>query len=252
MSTARHHAEWLSLVEVSGPFLSMPVLMRVFPQGLLAHEPNLHRNLRLAHEEWEENLEGGRPDRAVHQAWVKFVLKDVLELGDEVIAEGQAIQQTLQTIVPEHNETLRPDLVVVNPPGRPDAGKPRLLVQVYPASQNLEKPVSGRTWKASPDTRMMELLHDTDVRLGLVTNGEQWMLVDAPRNETTGYRLVVCHALAGRADHPAGVSQPAGRASGSLALPITRRWKRCWPRAPRTSRKSPTSLAIRSARPSRC
>ena len=28
---------------------------------------------------------------------------------------------------------------------------------------------------------MMELLHATDVRLGLVTNGEQWMLVDARR-----------------------------------------------------------------------
>ncbi len=29
-SIARHHAEWLSLVEVSGPFLSMEVLQRVF------------------------------------------------------------------------------------------------------------------------------------------------------------------------------------------------------------------------------
>ena len=84
-------------------------------------------------------------------------------------------------------KTLRPDFVVVNPPGRPDAGKARLLVQVYPASQDLEHPVPGRTWKASPDTRMMELLHATNVRLGLVTNGERWMLVDAPRNETTGY-----------------------------------------------------------------
>ena len=33
----------------------------------------------------------------------------------------------------------------------------------------------------------MELLHDTGVRLGLVTNGEHWMLVDAPKGETTGY-----------------------------------------------------------------
>ena len=63
MSTARHHAEWLSLVEVSGPFLTMPVLMRVFPQGLIAHDPDLHRNLRMAHEEWEDKQEGHRPDR---------------------------------------------------------------------------------------------------------------------------------------------------------------------------------------------
>ena len=31
MSIARHHAEWLSLLEISGPFLSMPVLMEAFP-----------------------------------------------------------------------------------------------------------------------------------------------------------------------------------------------------------------------------
>jgi len=43
MSTARHHNEWLSLVEVSGPFLSLPVLLRAFPQGLCA---TIKRELR--------------------------------------------------------------------------------------------------------------------------------------------------------------------------------------------------------------
>ena len=33
----------------------------------------------------------------------------------------------------------------------------------------------------------MELLHATGNWLGLVTNGEQWMLVDAPKGETTGF-----------------------------------------------------------------
>ena len=33
----------------------------------------------------------------------------------------------------------------------------------------------------------MELLHGAGVPLGLVTNGEHWMLVYAPRGETTGY-----------------------------------------------------------------
>ena len=40
---------------------------------------------------------------------------------------------------------------------------------------------------------MMELLHSTDVRLGLVTNGEHWMLVDAPRGETTGFASWYAH-----------------------------------------------------------
>src|SRR4029077_10344120 len=34
---------------------------------------------------------------------------------------------------------------------------------------------------------MTELLHASGVALGLVTNGEHWMLVYAPRGETTGY-----------------------------------------------------------------
>jgi len=33
MSIARHHNEWLSLIEVSGPFIRLPIFLRVFPQG---------------------------------------------------------------------------------------------------------------------------------------------------------------------------------------------------------------------------
>ncbi|MEB3356794.1 MAG: hypothetical protein VKK04_08715, partial [Synechococcales bacterium] len=47
--------------------------------------------------------------------------------------------------------------------------------------------MKGSRWAASPATRMMELLHACDVRLGLLTNGEHWMLVNAPKGETTGF-----------------------------------------------------------------
>ena len=69
----------------------------------------------------------------------------------------------------------------------PGGGKARLLIQTYPLKQKLSRVVEGKPWAASPDTRMMQLLHDTGVRIGLVTNGDQWMLVDAPKGETTGY-----------------------------------------------------------------
>ena len=49
MSIARHHAEWLPLVEVSGPFLSMPVLLEAFPQGLEAHDPKLPQHCQPEH-----------------------------------------------------------------------------------------------------------------------------------------------------------------------------------------------------------
>jgi hypothetical protein len=182
MSTARHHADWLSLVEVSGPFLSMPVLLRAFPQGLDAHDPEGFALLRQAAREWEESR-----DPAIHQAWVRFVLRAMLGFPDEALCEGPALPPGLAARIAEHGETLRPDLAVINPGEMADAGEPRLLVQILPPDQDLERPLAGKHWKAAPATRMMELLHATGVRLGLVTNGDRWMLVDAPRGETTGF-----------------------------------------------------------------
>jgi len=182
MSIAKHHAEWLSLIEVSGPFLSLPVLVQKFPQGLDNHDPDHFRLLRQVHEEWEDNQRGEKPDRAIHNQWIKWNLCNTLDL-EEALVEGQDIPQTLKSELPEHGETLRPDMVVMRPGGE----KPRLLIQTYPLKQGLSRVVEGKPWKASPDTRMMQLLHDTDVRLGLVTNGDRWMLVDAPKGETTGY-----------------------------------------------------------------
>ncbi len=185
MSIARQHAEWLSLIEVSGPFLSMPVLLNVFPQGLEKdeQEAELRRTLRMAYDEWADNQAGVRPEPAIHFEWLRFVLANVLEMPRGVLAEGQALPPGLRAYIPEHGETLLPDMALISP----DDHQPHLLIKLYPAGQDLDKSVAGLHWKASPATRMMELLRRTGVRLGLVTNGERWMLVDAPPNETTGF-----------------------------------------------------------------
>jgi hypothetical protein len=184
MSITRHHNDWLSLVPNSGPFLSLPVLAQAFSSGLEKpeDEPEVRRKLRLAFDEWDDNQLSHRPDPAIHRAWIKLVLLETLAY-DELLAEGQAIPQTLKSEVAEYGETLRPDWIVNDPATK----KARLLVQVYPLSQSLSKPVQSSRWKTSPDTRMMQLLHDTRIRLGIVTNGDHWMLVNAPKNETTGY-----------------------------------------------------------------
>jgi hypothetical protein len=190
MTPARHHAEWLSLVESSGPFLSMPVLLRVFPQGLDHRDPARAAALRENYEDW---LERGRPLLHVHTAWIRHVLENLLEWPADFIAEGQSIPAGLEASQPHFGETLRPDLVLRRPlssttPGTPDADtSPQILVVTYPPGQDLEKPVAGKVWKASPATRMTELLHASGVPLGLVTNGEHWMVVYAPRGETSGF-----------------------------------------------------------------
>ncbi|MEX1098590.1 MAG: hypothetical protein WED34_21265 [Planctomycetales bacterium] len=182
MSISRHHNDWLSLVPNSGPFLSLPVLAQTFPQGLDAHDADHARRLRLAFDEWDDNQLSARPDPGLHRAWMKFVLGETLGY-DETLAERQEIPQSLKSDVAEYGETLRPDWIVNDPATK----KARLLVQAYSRSQSLTKPVATSRWKTSPDTRMMQLLHDTGIRLGIVTNGDHWMLVNAPKNETTGY-----------------------------------------------------------------
>jgi hypothetical protein len=176
---ARHHAEWLSLLEISGPFLSMPVLLTAFPQGLDDFPPEEARSLRADYEYWKENL----GNAATHTAWVRLVLESMLGYTSAVLLAGQAIPGGLKAEFPEHEETIRPDLLLAEPGNH----KPRLLIQVYPPGQGLDKGLQGSRWQASIGTRMMELLHASEIRLGLVTNGEQWLLVDAPRGETSGF-----------------------------------------------------------------
>ena len=137
----------------------------------------------MAYDEWADNQAGARPDPAIHPQWLRFVLGNVLEMPREVLAEGPALPAGLSAHIADENETLRPDIAILSP----DERKPRLLIKLYPAGQDLDKAVAGQHWTASPATRMMELLRGTGVRLGLVTNGERWMLVDAPPNETTGF-----------------------------------------------------------------
>jgi hypothetical protein len=183
MNTSRHHADWLSLVEVSGPFVSLPVLLRVFPQGLDPRDPEQAKALRDAYDEWQKSPTA--PGR--QRAWILHVFTNLLGYPAELITEGQTLPAGLEANVAQMGETLRPDFALVGPKTSETAGQAQLLIVVYPAGQSLDRPVAERHWKANPATRMMELLHASGVPLGLVTNGEHWMLVYAPQGETTGY-----------------------------------------------------------------
>lgn len=180
-----HHAEWLSLVEISGPFLSVPVLEIVFPQGLDALDSDHAARLRLARSEWADAIDEVS-DSEIHDAWVRFVLTETLGYLPEVLVEGDGISPRLTATVEEHAETLRPDFALRDGSDEDSAGA-RLLIQVYSPRQDLDVQVAGSRWAASPAERMTQLCRDTGVRLGLVVNGEHWMLVHAPQGETAAY-----------------------------------------------------------------
>jgi hypothetical protein len=181
-SSAQHHVEWLRLLDVSGPFLSLSVLTEVFPQGLDAVEPELAERLKQAHAEWLANRELRRPDPALHTAFLDFVLREVLGYPDEVIADSQELGDTYAATLPEHRVTLRPDLAI-----RRLGASPTLLVSRYAADVPLGKPLDERGLHASPAERMRILLKHTGVRSGLVTNGGEWTLVHVPEERTATF-----------------------------------------------------------------
>jgi hypothetical protein len=171
--TEDHHAEWLSLVETSGPFLTIPMLTRALPSGLDAMPPAMPA-LRVAHREWRE-----QPD--LQGRWVRWVLDELLELRG---ATTEATDADPSHRVGEHGVTLRPDLVVRD---RTREGAPAvLLAHVHPAGTALDRPIPGEAWAASPIDRAAELARASQVELALVTDGSRWTLVWTRRGETTG------------------------------------------------------------------
>jgi hypothetical protein len=189
MSELRQHAKWLSLIDVSGPFLAEPVLKDAFPQGLEGIDAAKRTTTRQAYDEWREALDLDDPDFSkIHRAWIDLVLKQVLELdenGDgDILKSAQNAPLSVRRDMPEHGVTLRPDFVVMG--GQADS-RPLLIICVYGPEVLLTEPLKGDGWAASPAERMVELCRAADVRLGLVTNGEQWMLVDAPIGSVTSF-----------------------------------------------------------------
>jgi len=169
----RHHAEWLSLVETSGPFLTVPALKRALPDGLEA-SPAAQPDLRISHAEW-------RREPSLQPRWVRWVLDELLELGDSV---EEASETAPTHRVAEHGITLRPSYVVRDCTA---ASAPAvLLVHRVDPDSALDRPIEGEAWTASPIDRAAELARASGVPLALVTDGARWTLVWAREGETTG------------------------------------------------------------------
>ena len=182
MTDNNQHSEWLSLLDVSGPFLAEPVLENAFPQGLEQLNPNSKKSVRQAYDEWRDSITEGEPDaQEIHVAWISHILSKILELDEDgsadVLKKADTLSDTLAHEVPGHSVTLRPSYAVIDDQ---DNNAPKMLIVTYAANVNLDNVINSDGWLASPEERIVELCRSTNVRLGLLTNGEQWMLIDAP------------------------------------------------------------------------
>lgn len=166
------HRDWLSLVEVSGPFLSLPVLRGTWP-ALDALEPAERETLRREHSTWREDPDAGR------EAWIRFVLAELLgwddalhELSPGDVPDGLALE------VAEYDTVIRPTFVLAEPGG--DQGRPALLGLTCADGASPTSRIPDSPWAATPVDRTAQLCRHTGVELGLVTDGRWWALVWAP------------------------------------------------------------------------
>lgn len=178
-TSVRSHNEWVSLLDISGPFLSNRILEQTFPNGLDTVPAELRTDFRLAYEEWLESR-----DPRLHSTWVEWVLSRLLEYDEDVLGKGQRVPEKLAHEEPEHRETVRPHWAVLDPD---DETRVLLPVLMVPRDQRLGTAPAHSRWSAPPTQRMQALLRSTGTPIGLVTNGSEWCLVHCREGETTGY-----------------------------------------------------------------
>ena len=172
MSVAQRHAEWAGLLRADGPFIAIPVLTAVFPQGLDTVPGDILGKLRLA---WAEVSEA--PD-LLTPGWVELVLGDLLGYTPQVLAEGGALPDDLRA-GPPGGGRLRPDAIAYGPDGQGGRAE-RLLIFRLPDDVPLSKASRDQ---ASAAEQAAEWCKHRGTSLALVTNGSLWALVHARTGE---------------------------------------------------------------------
>lgn len=176
-SVAASHVDWLSLVETTGLFLTVPVVKRVFPNGIDQVADDVRSEVRL-------RLSTPPSDQAEATVWTRWVLTDLLRLKD-VLLEGPAVPERATHVVAEHGVPLRPEYVVVDP-GSSAAERPiHMSVLVYPHGTHRDRPQPGDRWAASPIERSTVLQRASGVPIVMATDGDWFTVVTSPPGGAT-------------------------------------------------------------------
>ncbi|MGH3734219.1 MAG: Eco57I restriction-modification methylase domain-containing protein [Micromonosporaceae bacterium] len=180
-STADLHRAWLELVETDGPFLAIPPLKRVWPQGMPALDPERLDVLRVAKPAFDHAWEALDLDpdeesvqqkyRDVRDDWVRTVLRDVVGWR-ELLVWGPDHAAGAVATSPDRRVTVRPAGVLRGPNGI------GALVSVVDRCGSLHD-TGTDGWAATAIDRMEEMLRGSGVEIGIVTDGRWWALVCA-------------------------------------------------------------------------
>jgi len=183
MKYGSQHTEWLSLIDVSGPFLAVSVLEEAFPQGLDTIETPRRQRLRAAYEEWCESVEDKDPQlKELHDEWIRLVLHEILDYDSEIMLLNEELDNRYSLKSLDGAETFSPKWVIC----RDRESDPLMFISSFPPGFDFSK-LQQKDNSAQPIIeRMISVCRSNNVRLGLLTNGECWTLINAPIGNTSG------------------------------------------------------------------
>ena len=195
-SAADLHRAWLELVDTDGPFLSVPAVKRVWPQGMPPMDADAAAALKDAKPAWEKAWEYWDVDRdddtrledyrAARDAWVDVVLRDGLGWGERYRTGVAGLGFTGTAHSPNYAVAATPTGALVHD------GATGALILVTDPVDSLREPLADG-WAASPIDRMEELLRSGAVPIGVVTDGRWWAIVSAREKTMVASGIVDAH-----------------------------------------------------------
>ncbi|QDU01935.1 hypothetical protein V6x_16180 [Gimesia chilikensis] len=183
------HIEWLGYVQPVGLVVSVPALLEAqcyINQNVMGRHAQFLNC--LPHEDAGEII----PEIRDLSEFTQKVLEWEAEDLQEVPARGEltGTMAALEVVLPQYHETLRPTRAVPKFKPAEDENPWMMLISELPTGTDLDDPGeadSSRHWHAAPQAKFERLLRETQVPIGLLSNGRQLRLVYAPRGETSGY-----------------------------------------------------------------
>jgi hypothetical protein len=180
------HLEWIGFVQPVGLVVSVPALLNA--------QAYINRNVAPVQQRFLSCLERNVDDEPIPRIidFRQFVCT-VLEWQPsdlvEVIASPDPGLKSLEVLLPEYQECLKPTFAV--PELRPKEGQSpwQLLIQVLDNGTLFDESSveSKQGWHASPQAKFERLLRETEIPIGLLVNSKQIRLVYAPRGESSGH-----------------------------------------------------------------
>ncbi len=204
------HIEWLGYLQPIGLVVSPPALVdaQAFPSRNIIAEHS--RFLDLVE---QVTVEGEHDPRPAIREFPRFATQILGWEPADVVGthESGPVPDSLEVTLTEYNETLRPTYAVPEFSSNQElatSNYPQWLMLIQRVKLGLDlddtpgADSKDQRWQASPQARFERLLRETQVPIGLLSNGTHLRLVYAPRGETSGHLTFPVQAMTEVAGRP--------------------------------------------------